>query len=153
MVPGFEGRYEVSDRGRVRALRFTNGTVDKRLATPRLLNPWMMPRDRYLFVTLCHRGKMRHCGVHVLVLLAFVGPRPVKHAAAHLDGSRTNNELANLVWATYRENESHKKGHGRAPIGSRNPFALLKEANVAEIRSLRSRGRGRGSRGRRLWHQ
>lgn len=127
-VVGHEGRYEVSDLGRVRSLQSARGT------------PWhdgpmlMEPRKHtggYLRVGL----RRKDAFVHALVLEAFVGPRPPGMQAAHLDGTRTNNALANLRWATPTENQRHRVEHGTALRGERIGNARLTEFAVRQIRS------------------
>jgi hypothetical protein len=65
------------------------------------------------------------------------GPRPSPaHHVAHTCGNGKSLGCVNrrhLVWATASENESHKREHGTAPIGQRNPNAMLSEADVVEI--------------------
>jgi hypothetical protein len=60
--------------------------------------------------------------VHHLVLEAFVGPRPAGHEAAHGDGDKTNNALANLRWATPKENAADRYRHGTVLFGTRHPL-------------------------------
>lgn len=50
--------------------------------------------------------------VHVLVLEAFVGPRPEGMACCHNDGDGQNNTLANLRWDTYSSNNHDLVRHG-----------------------------------------
>lgn len=96
--------YEISDAGRVRRCTAKGGTRVGRMKSQR-------PNDGgYLTVML---GK-KCVRVHVLVLEAFVGPRPAKHDACHYDGTRTNNALSNLRWATRSENMSDARRHGTA---------------------------------------
>ena len=67
----------------------------------------------YKYVNLVKpNGDIEHIGVHRLVLLAFCGPSPTGMEARHLDGSRTNNRLANLCWGTRLENAHDRYRHG-----------------------------------------
>ncbi len=98
-VPGFD-RYEVSDRGRVRSLRTRHGNrrYPQRIgATP--------GRQGYCRVGLRKEGKSYNHGVHQVVLMAFVGPRPDGMECIHLDDNKANNRLANLRWGTRSENQ------------------------------------------------
>lgn len=60
---------------------------------------------------------------------------------AHLDGDPSNAVVSNLAYVTQKENESHKRVHGRATIrrGAAAPGAKLTEDDVREIRRLKSR--------------
>ncbi len=97
-VPGLESLYAVSDSGEVFSVR-----------AARCLRPGRMSGG-HMSVAL-GRGNSR-C-VHELVLLAFVGPRPAKYDARHLNGVPHDNRLANLEWATRRRNSQDKKWHGK----------------------------------------
>lgn len=108
-VLGYEGRYEVSNVGRVRSVDRTvevRGQVPRRLAGQvletrltttgypaiRLSRGEENPNARPLRKT-CH-----------LVLEAFVGQRPPGAICRHLDDDKTNNHLENLRWGTASEN-------------------------------------------------
>lgn len=95
-VPGFEGRYRVSDLGRVYSFH-----------SARCLRPGRMT-EGHMSVSLGARNS--RC-VHELVLVAFAGPRPEKHEARHLNGEPSDNRLLNLEWATRGRNIQDKKWH------------------------------------------
>lgn len=133
-VPGFPG-YEVSSTGRVRSLNRLD--TDGRQCVGVVLRPYTNNRG-YVMVRPSRDGKPRTTAVHVLVALAFIGPRPAwPHHVAHGDGNRTNNSPSNLRYATPAENEADKEAHGTKFIaaGSKNGHAKLNEAQVSEIRS------------------
>lgn len=122
-VPGYEGRYLVSNKGRVRALPRYIRTAQRRLETGRDYTP-----DRLLKL---NRGHMGHAGVnlnwaargmvnervgaHRLVYMAFVGPVPEGYDVCHNDGDPTNNDPANLRADTRSGNELDKHRHGTKP--------------------------------------
>ena len=81
---------------------------------------------------VCVDGKQKK--VCVLVLETYVGKRPKYKQAAHLDGDPLNDKLTNLMWVTQKENERHKKDHGTAMFGSKNPAKKLTEKDVYFIR-------------------
>lgn len=95
-VPGFEGRYEVSSHGRVWS------HIRHRLLKPQ-------PRGwGHLYVTLGGRGY----GVHQLVALAFIGPRPEGQLVRHWDGNHLNNHATNLRYGTQLDNMDDQRRHG-----------------------------------------
>src|SRR5512139_4065704 len=103
-VPGYEGAYEVSDRGRMRSLaggRRSGGILKHRLTRG------------YHHVGLYKGGKVRTHRVHRLVLTAFVGPPPDGMVALHRDDDQDNNTLANLYWGTLLQNSADLKRNGR----------------------------------------
>ena len=138
-VHGYEGLYEVSDQGNVRRIRFTNRHIDKPME-PKLLKQHANPKFKYPRVSLSKNGKTRGAFVHVLVLEAFVCPRPAGLETAHMDGCRTNNHLTNLQWTNREENHSHKYIHGTQPLGEKNLASKLTTPQVIEIKQRLKRG-------------
>lgn len=66
----------------------------------------------YMIVTLCHQGVRKNKRVHRLMMEAFV-PNPENKAYVnHKDGNKLNNTLANLEWATPKENALHAVNTG-----------------------------------------
>ncbi|HEY5722885.1 MAG TPA: NUMOD4 domain-containing protein [Allosphingosinicella sp.] len=130
-APEFEGRYEVSNLGRVRSLaRVEQSAKGKRVVKGGLLTP-SKNGDGYLQVCLRIDGKVRMTGLHRLVCRAFHGPPNIlQNEAAHLDGSRTNARASNLKWVSKRENHFHKRLHGTLPFGEKHPRAKLTEVTA-----------------------
>jgi hypothetical protein len=88
----------------------------------------------YLYVTLMP-GK-HHRFVHVLILEAFVGPRPPCHVARHFpDRDPLNNNLGNLSWGTMRQNQQDRLFHGTDLRGHKHPRAVTSEQIVANLRN------------------
>lgn len=100
-VAGYEGRYEVSDLGRVRSLTRKNSRG--RLRQGRLLRPRKTSRD-HLSVAFYVDRVRRDFQIHHLVLEAFVGPRPDGMEGCHWDDDPANNSLDNLRWDTRSAN-------------------------------------------------
>lgn len=119
-VPGYKGKYEVSNLGRVYS-HFRQG---------RMLRPGRTPSG-HVSVAL---GRNNSRFVHELVLLAFRGARPYKHEARHLNGAPGDNRLSNLVWATRTRNSQDKKWHE----GQTN--YKLSPGDVRRIRKLHAAG-------------
>lgn len=107
-IPGYEGIYEVSDRGRVRSLDRTSS--HGRRLRGQILKP--VVRSGYLGVGLHASGVSRIHSAHRLVLSAFVGPAPADMEARHLDGDRSNNTASNLAWGTSQQNIRDQLRHG-----------------------------------------
>lgn len=133
----YEGFYEVSHLGKVRAVFWGN---HQQYQPGRILKPHTT-HNGYLRVELNAPGQKPHKRpVHHLVLEAFSGPQPEGKEALHLDGFRWNNRWRNLKWGTHKENMSDERRHGTCPIGVKNPAAVLNEAQVLKIRELRRSG-------------
>lgn len=116
-VSGYEGLYQVSDQGRVRACaacqRYTHWRtgaelfrrVKERPVVPQRIN------SGYLIVHLYRGNKRTALLVHRLVAAAFVsgdGTLTVNHK----NGDKADNRAANLEWATHGENHAHAVAAG-----------------------------------------
>ena len=140
-VVGFEGRYEVSNLGRVRAIqRLSIRRGFPYLKAAKTLTPGLAGRGPYEQVHLYRDGKRFPVYVHQAVLMAFVGPRPGPgYEACHGPNGMRDNSLRNLRWDTRLANVTDSVTNG-AQKGERNPRSKLKESDVARIRALRARG-------------
>lgn len=111
-VVGFEGAYEVSDLGRVRSLaRVVIRSNGIRQSVSQRVLKHHIGSNGYPSIALHRGGQTTHL-IHVLVLTAFVGPRPIDNRCRHLDGDKLNSRLSNLAWGTCSENELDKAVHG-----------------------------------------
>lgn len=123
--------HEVSSLGRVRSWAVP-GFLGRRSQNPRLLS---LKPDRSGYPRV-HLGKSLRESVHVLVAVAFHGPKPDGcDVVRHLDGDPQNNRPENLAWGTYAENVADTTRHGRTPIGERHHEAKLTAADVEHIRA------------------
>lgn len=114
-VVGWEGYYEVSDRGQVRSLERTVTYRDGRVR----LYPSTVLRVGHHGIGHEHVVLYRSATdkasrqVHRLVLEAFVGPCPDDGMEClHADGDPANNHVTNLRWGTRSENNLDKVRHG-----------------------------------------
>ena len=131
-VVGFEGYYSVSNTGIVKADKRTLHNGQRR--NEKVLSP-SKKYNGYRQVSLCRNGTTKYVSIHILVLEAFVGPKPDGCEAMHLDGNRSNNSVDNLAWGTHKENMSHQRKHGTALIGERHWKARLTEDQIRQIRN------------------
>ena len=139
-IPGFPG-YRIGSDGSVWSDKVMNkNRVDK--------EKWyrlkvFVDREGYGRIKLFRNGPVRKCRrfVHVLVLEAFVGPRPDGMEACHNDGVPLNCHISNLRWDTRLGNEADKTKHGRRHIGSMVRVSKLKEGDIPGIRAAVRSGR------------
>ena len=138
-VVGYEGLYMVSDMGRVLSMpkKCRSRGVGRLHARPAkmLACPIDVAGAGYRFVGLSRDSRVKKQNVHVLVLEAFVGPRPGRnYDACHEDGDRTNAKLSNLRWDTKKGNQADALRHGTRLFGERAPKAKISEDLARWIR-------------------
>ena len=155
-IEGFEGYYQVSDTGVVRSL--DRYIVDSK-GVKRLLKGKVMKQslsysnsrgDTYYIVNLRKNCKANIKSVHRLVASAFI-ENPNKYPTVnHKDGNKLNNNVSNLEWSSYSENNTHAiRNNLRSARGCRifqytkdgcivNEFMSVSEAS-------RATGIGRGT--------
>lgn len=137
-VRGYEGLYEASSLGRVRSL--------KRRLNGRIYGGGLLRQTKcspYKMLDLSKGNNRKKHLVHRLILSAFSDPQD--KLCRHLDGDDQNNELDNLCWGGFIENESDKKRHDRHGYGDRNAGSKLTWDDVNQIRELAHNGRSGGS--------
>lgn len=133
----YKALYEVSNLGRVR--RSARGP---RTRIGHVLKPHTSRKTGYPKVALScpPKGRGRRIvttpNVHVLVALAFLGPRPKGSCVDHKDGDKTNCCLNNLEYVTDLENHRRALALGlvRDRKGSQLSWAKLKEEDIPAIR-------------------
>lgn len=131
-VVGYEGKYEVSDLGRVRSLDYNNtGTV----VVLKQRKLW----SGYMKVSLFRKQRIQCTTAHQLVAKAFIGP-PMGKQVNHKDGNKTNNALSNLEYLTCSENNLHALRIGLHPRGQDRPRAKLTDEGVREVWRLYKSG-------------
>ena len=119
-IQGFEGKYQVSNMGRVRSLDMTvhnPGRSGDYFQKGRILVPYQ-ERNGYLRVTLINgdRSTKQKISIHRLVAIAFVGGYAEGLEVNHIDEVRTNNRADNLEWVTCKQNINHGNHNRRMSL-------------------------------------
>lgn len=132
-VVGYEGRYEVSDLGRVRSVEHRDRRGVRR---PGIILRLQRDSDGYRIAGLSRDGRVRSRKVARLVLAAFVGSAPERAEACHNNGDRQDNRLENLRWDSTKANAADRDRHGRTARGARSAVAKLTPARARFVRDL-----------------
>lgn len=118
-VPGFEGSYEVSNKGIIRGVCRTVRRSDGMCLTirGRIISP-SKTKQGYLRVNLnTPYGEKRYKSllVHRIVALAFLPTEDETLEVNHKDGDKNNCAVDNLEWATRVENVQHSHDENLHP--------------------------------------
>lgn len=109
-VVGYEGLYEVSTFGRVKALakkvprRNGNGFSIRKERIMALATD----KDGYKTVGLVKLGSHKTHKVHRLVACTFIGNKNERQQVNHKNGDKQDNSVSNLEWVSPRDNIIHK---------------------------------------------
>lgn len=139
-IKGYEGKYEVSNCGRVRSLNY------RRSGEVKELKPGT-DGFGYKFVLLSTNGKPRMKKVHRLVYEAFRGPIPAGMEINHLDENPANNWLENLETCTRKENNNYGSHNERVAKANGKPVQQIDRVTGEVLNifpSVREAGRQTG---------
>ena len=99
-IKGYEGRYQVSNLGRVKSLNYRHTNKEK------ILSNTTNTKD-YLTVSLYKNGKIKTYYIHKLVAAHFI-PNPDNYKEVnHKDENKSNNCVSNLEWCSREYNQNY----------------------------------------------
>jgi len=140
-VLNFEGRYQISNFGRVKTL--TREVVEPRrkyIRQGKILNFYNNGGGYYKVKLYNGDASFVNFPVHRLVALHFIPNTENKLQVNHIDGNPSNNHHSNLEWCTNAENTKHAYATGLKArenyVGEANKVSKLNNEKVIEIRRL-----------------
>jgi len=118
-IIGFEGLYQVSQKGNIKSLNYAGGLNSQNLKPG-------IGTTKYYLVSLVKDKKGNTKKVHRLVGIAFIPNPDNKPFINHIDGNKLNNHVSNLEWCTQSENCKHAFNTGLNKIYPHQIDLLIK---------------------------
>jgi len=122
MIPGFNGRYFISDQGRIKSHH-------------RVLKT-QIQRTGNITVRLFFNGEYQTKSVHRLVAKTFIPNPENKGYVTHIDYDSNNYKLENLMWCTKSEIVERARDAGRFNINCNR----VSDAKIERIKHLHKEG-------------
>lgn len=130
-IEGYEGLYQASSYGRIRALIKRNNTYPK----DGILKGGLNKRGYFHYILTDRNGNRKIFKAHRLIASVFIGKCPDGMLVNHKDAIKTNNHIDNLEYATQKENIHHSMLLGLHPKGMRQGQSKLTDDQIQEIRT------------------
>lgn len=130
-VVGYEGLYEVSQNGEIRKLFNSKNQYE----IGHILKP-SINSNRYYIVGLYKNQVRRNFSLHRIIAMAFLKNDTNKPCVNHIDGNKINNELSNLEWCTYSENNKHAFTQGLNRVSANNMETSIKSMIMANSKEV-----------------
>lgn len=116
-IIGFDGKYQVSNLGNVKSTdryyKQANAKTSEyeHIYKGKVLTPFYT-KWGYKRIGLSQNGKVKFYTIHKLVAETFI-PNPENLPCVnHKDGNKENNNVNNLEWCTYQDNNRHARKTG-----------------------------------------
>lgn len=106
-VKGYEGYYEISNKGRVKSVERHVKQENHLRYVPEKIKTIRMDAYGYPSVTLCKNRVSRTRAIHRLLMEAFVPNPENKPYIDHINTDKTDYRLENLRWVTAKENANN----------------------------------------------
>jgi hypothetical protein len=104
-IPGYEGRYKLSNQHRVLSVARKGRLMDQILK--------QCPNATgYLHVNLLKNNEQKITHIHTIMTEMFHGSRPPGQQVRHLNGDQADNSISNLCWGTKKQDNMDKRRNG-----------------------------------------
>jgi hypothetical protein len=136
-IKGFEGKYEISNKGVIRSLdRYVNNGVGTQSLIKGKVLVLREGTSGYLGTVLYDNGRRLNIELHRQLALTFIPNTDNLEQVNHIDGDKLNNELNNLEWLSQKDNVRHafRLGLNNTPRGDVHKSSKLNSKAVGIIK-------------------
>jgi len=146
-IEGYEGKYMISDKGRVKSCeyKFRDSLGREYINKPQIIKgnysnsrkALKKNASKRVTVGLSKNGKKKQHQVSRLVAEAFIPNPDNKETVNHIDGNTKNNTKENLEWMSRKENVQHAYNNDLYPNVTRKMIGIKKDAGfIIETETL-----------------
>ena len=129
-IVGYEGKYQVSNLGRVKSLNY-RGNTNKEVIMTITKN-----KNGYLKIGLSKNNKRKNYLIHRLVAQAFIDNPNKYDEVNHKDEDKSNNRVENLEWCTHKENCYYGTRIKRSSENRKGKYTGNKNPNSKKVRCI-----------------
>ena len=136
-IKGYEGLYEISNKGRVKSLAryYKAFGYRKIIIEEKIMSPVESPQGYYQ-IGLSKEGAKKHVQIHRLVAQAFIPNPQSLPFINHKDENKKNNCVDNLEWCTPEYNVNYGSGIARAKE-ARKTKKIKRAEEIRKAKQLR----------------
>lgn len=146
-IKGYEGKYMVSDKGRVKSCeyKFIDSLGREYINKPQIIKGYYgnsrkalkKNASKRVSVRLRKNGKQKQYQVSRLVAEAFIPNPDNKETVNHIDGDTKNNTKENLEWMSRKENVQHAYDNNLYPNVTRRMIGFHQDTGfIIETKTL-----------------
>jgi hypothetical protein len=130
-IKGYEGYYEISNKGNVRGIKRTIATSNGKTVTikPKLLK-LQKDGNGYPTIMLTKQGIRKAYNVHRIVAEAFMPNSKGLDVVNHINSIKTDNSVENLEWCTQHENLHKSIKYNNYTLANKTPIIRLNDGKT-----------------------
>lgn len=128
-IKGYEGIYQVSSYGRIKALNY------KRTGKEGILKPFTK-KGGYKLIKLSKNNIKHHFSIHRLVAIHFIDNPKELPEVNHKDENPSNNKVENLEWCDHTYNMNYGTKNKRCSETLKGKYIKSKNPNAKKVKCI-----------------